>query len=65
MKVKTVVCDICGDTVYKHASHQYRIKKRMPEITCLWTRMDLCEECWSDLENYIREKRRKEDGNDE
>ena len=62
MKVNTVVCDICGETVYNHAHHQYRIKKRFWETYVLWERMDLCEECWSELEKYILEK--KSEGNE-
>ena len=53
MKINTVVCDICGDTVYQHTRHQYQIRKRYWERDKTWRRMDICENCWVKLKIFI------------
>ena len=53
MKVRDRVCDICGESVYKHARHQYKLSKRLWEVNSLWTKVDLCEECWNYMERLI------------
>ena len=55
-KMNTVVCDICGQTVYQHAKHQYQIRKRFWETDLLWTRMDLCEDCWCAVKECVQER---------
>ena len=55
MKVKDRVCDICGRSVYEHATNQYKISlhKRHWETELLWKRLDLCSECYRNLERRI------------
>ena len=59
MKVKDRVCDICGESVYKHACHQYKISisKRLWEVDSRWLKLDLCENCYKILEKSILKKK--------
>ena len=63
MKVKGRICDICGEPVYRHGSHEYKISKRFPEWECLWSRIDLCEDCYRKMAEWIMNNKteRKED----
>lgn len=63
MKVKGIICDVCGDSVYKHARYQYRLKKRFWETEIGWKRMDLCEECYSKMTRWIIKERVNETDN--
>ena len=59
MKINTRVCDVCGESVYKFAKHNYVIKK----ITW-WTgdkrRIDLCEDCYRSMVKWIKGERKEE-----
>ena len=59
MKVRDRVCDVCGDSVYKHARHQYKLSKICWETDLFWKRMDLCEECYCIMERWILRERRE------
>ena len=54
MKVKDRVCDVCGESIYRHAAHTYKIVKRFPETEFMGQRIDLCERCYKRLERWIR-----------
>lgn len=58
-KIKTTICDICGETVYEHARQQYQIRKKFWEANTLWTNIDLCEECYIEMCEYIKKKCKK------
>lgn len=54
MKIKTRICDICGESIYQHAAHTYTIRKRMWETETLGKRLDLCEKCWQKFERWVK-----------
>ena len=54
MKVRDRVCDICGESVYKHRGCKaYRILKHDWYLDIFPRRVDLCESCYIGLERYI------------
>lgn len=53
MKVKDRVCDICGNSIYRHAAHTYTIRKRFWETEVFGRRLDVCEECWRKFERWV------------
>lgn len=55
MKIRDIVCDVCGNSVHQHARHKYTIKKRLWEVDSpfLPERVDLCESCYEKLEEWI------------
>ncbi len=58
-KIKTTICDICGETVYEHARHQYQIRKKFWELEASWTNIDLCEKCYLEMCDYILTNNKK------
>lgn len=55
MKVKDRVCDICGQSVYKHRGCMtYRILKHDWYFNIFPRRVDLCRDCYKGLERYIK-----------
>lgn len=48
-KIKTRICDVCGDTIYQHAKHTYTIRKRFWEDEIFGHQIDLCQRCYSDF----------------
>lgn len=58
MKIKTRICDVCGETIYQHTKHIYTIRKKMPECgEIISKRIDLCEDCWRDFEKWVNHKK--------
>jgi len=55
MKVRDRVCDICGESVYKHRGCMtYRILKHDWYNNIFPRRVDLCRDCYKGLEKYIK-----------
>lgn len=53
MKVKTRICDICGQDVHQHARHAYQISKHKWEVDFFPKKIDLCENCYMNMEAFI------------
>ena len=72
MRIKTRICDVCGDTIYKHAKHTYTIRKKFWELERIGESLDLCQDCYNQLVAYIEkgylkakgDKGRREEQND-
>lgn len=56
MKVKTRICDICGESIYRHAAHTYTIRKRLWEYETIGRRLDMCEKCWIKFEKWLKKE---------
>ena len=55
MKVRDRVCDICGDSIYKHRGwNTYRILKHAWWFELFPKRVDLCQDCYKGLERFIK-----------
>lgn len=60
MKIKDIVCDICGESCEWHGSYIYTIRKRFWEMEVLGRRVDLCQDCWKKMQEWIIKEQFKE-----
>ena len=61
-KIRTRICDVCGDEVYQLAHYTYTIKKNLWELDDIVQfpqRIDLCEKCYYKMEIWILENLNK------
>lgn len=54
MKINTRICDICGRPIYVHARQAYTLRKRFWELEPIGSRVDLCNQCYTDMVEYIQ-----------
>ena len=53
MKIKTRICDMCGETVYLHGRSAYQITKHKWEVDFFPKKIDLCERCYYNMKAFI------------
>ena len=54
MKVNGRMCDICGEWIQEHARHEYKISRRFWEFNKIWDRIDMCENCYNKMIEWIK-----------
>lgn len=54
MKIKTRICDICGNPMFRHGRDVYKIKKRHWETELLGKQMDICDDCFEKFIKFVR-----------
>ena len=54
MKVHTRVCDICGNETLIRRKHAYVLKRKLCFIDSTFKKMDICEDCYKNMEKYIK-----------
>lgn len=62
MRFKAIKCDICGKFINKDMGH-YKFKQRNYHFICdvigvaekkqVWTKLDMCGDCYQDLESFV------------
>ena len=57
MKVKQIVCDICGEPIKYRKSIGYKIKKKRYFIDLTYNDMDICGRCMEKIFEEIRKEK--------
>lgn len=61
MKIKDTICDICGESCKWHGSYIYTIRKRFWEFEKVGKKLDLCQDCYKKIQQWIIEEKYKKE----
>ena len=64
MKIKNIICDLCGETVDNRRETGYKLKSKHFWIDNTYHNMDICQDCMNKIRNYIEANRELKNDSD-